>query len=248
MVVDGRFIGCSLVCLLAFGLGLLASDPKCFEQSADKTDLKGNCMGSEVLVVKTQELKVTLKSTSLPKEVERFILTIGGCKIEGLYGPFGTHALIRREGHDYDLPLELTIMPGKFVAKNAKFKHEFDCSSTFEQNGNMYTIKVDYSADEAEKLDSLTATFDATVFVADEKSNTKEIITWIAIGLVVLIVIAAILIIIILCCFMKQKHDLVENDESYSQKSDRKKKPKKEDQEIEEVEGLSVGDQHSTQK
>ncbi|KAI6216374.1 hypothetical protein M3Y95_01280000 [Aphelenchoides besseyi] len=204
MIVNGRFIGRSLVCFVVFGLGLLASDPKCFKQTGDKTVLKRDCKGSEVLTVNSQELMVYFKSSRLVKDEQKFVFTIGGCKIKAKYGSFGTQAAIQYEDIIYNLPANMTFMPEDTWVRCNKLAYEFECSSKFEEDGKPYKIKVDYAPDHPEKLGSLTATFDAIIFVGEE-DNTKAKIMWAAIAALVVLVVIIIILVVIYCCCVKNK-------------------------------------------
>ncbi|KAI6221543.1 hypothetical protein M3Y95_00972900 [Aphelenchoides besseyi] len=199
MVIDGRFIGRSLVCFVLFGLGLFASDPKCFEESGDKTVLKGDCKGSKVLVVKSRELKIHFKSTSVPKDAN-FEFTFGGYTIGGGYDSTSRKAVISFGGTPYNLPLTMKVTPDGIFIKNDKL----DGSAHFEQDGDTYKIKVDYVPMNPEKLGSLTITFDATIFDDEEDNEAKVILAAIA-ALVVLAVIIIVLIVIYCCCVKNKK-------------------------------------------
>ncbi|KAI6195759.1 hypothetical protein M3Y94_01025600 [Aphelenchoides besseyi] len=216
MVVNGRFIGRSLVCLLAFGLGLLASDQKCFEQSGDKTILKGDCKGSEVLVVKSQQLKVHFKSSLIESKPE-FHLTFGGFEIAGTYLSTHDQAIIQLGGYPYNLPLTMTIMPDNILVKNKKIQRKLDGSSKFEQDGKTYTIKVNYDPLQPQELGSLPITFDATIFVEKEDTTAKIILAAIA-SLVILVVIIILLVVICFCVLL-----LLSNQPQTFQRANNKK-------------------------
>ncbi|KAI6220566.1 hypothetical protein M3Y95_01053900 [Aphelenchoides besseyi] len=203
MVLDGRFIGCSLICLLAFGFGLLASDPKCFEESGDKTVLKGDCKGSEVLVVKSQELKVHFKSVGLCESEQTFEFTFGGYKIDSAYKSIGTGTIISF-GSVYNMPVNITITPEKYVVTDKISPVEYEGSFKFEQNGETYKIKVDYDPKQSNELGSLMITFDATIFV-EEQDNTKAKIMWAAIAVLVILVAIIIVLLVIYCCCINNK-------------------------------------------
>ncbi|KAI6224215.1 hypothetical protein M3Y95_00859300 [Aphelenchoides besseyi] len=202
MVMDGRFISRSLVCFVAFGLGLFASDPKCFEESGDKTVLKGDCKGSEVLVVKSRELKMYLKSTSVPKNEQNLNFNIGGYTIGGGYDSASRKAVILFAGNTFDLPVNIAITPEKYVVTNEISAGEYAGSFKFEKNGETYTIKVDYDPPQPQVLGSLTITFDATIF-DDEEDNVAKIILAVIAALVVLAVI--IIVLVVIYCLRKEQ-------------------------------------------
>ncbi|KAI6216259.1 hypothetical protein M3Y95_01289700 [Aphelenchoides besseyi] len=208
MVIDGRFIGRSLVCFVLFGLGLFASDPKCFEESGDKTVLKGDCKGSEVLVVESQQLKIHFKSTSLIESKPEFHLTIGGCKIAGTYLSTREQAIIQLGKTSYDLPVEMTITPGitTITDNSNRPSDKWDCTvkPKFEQDEETYTIKVDYAPMNPEKLGSLTITFDATIFDEEEDITAKVILAVIA-ALVILVAVIIVVVVIYCCCVKNKK-------------------------------------------
>ncbi|KAI6195809.1 hypothetical protein M3Y94_01032000 [Aphelenchoides besseyi] len=189
---------------MAFGLGLLASDPKCFEQSDDKTVLKGDCKGSEVLVVKSRELKVHFKSTGLPESEQNFEFTFGGHKIGGVYGSFNAKAIVSFGGSPYNLPLTMTVMPDDILVKKDDNQRTLHGSSKFEENGNTYKIAVDYAPMNPEKLGSLTITFDATIFVEKEDITAKIILAVIA-ALVILVAVIIVVVVIYCCCAHNKK-------------------------------------------
>ncbi|KAI6170009.1 hypothetical protein M3Y98_01194700 [Aphelenchoides besseyi] len=168
MVVDGHLIGRSLVGIVAFGLALVASEQKCFEQSNDKTILKGNCKSSEVLVVTSQELEVYFKSANAINEARNLNLKFGECNAGGIYGSFNIKAVI-----------------------------------SFGMCRYLYVY------------------IDATIFVDEEKSNTKAKIMWYRVSHCVCHTHNHRLL---LLSQEKEKNKLVEEGKTHSQKSESKKK------------------------
>ncbi|KAI6224154.1 hypothetical protein M3Y95_00853100 [Aphelenchoides besseyi] len=203
MVMDGRFIGRSLVCFVLFGLGLFASDPKCFKESGDKTILKGDCKGSEVLVVESRDLKVDVKSTGLPKDAN-FEFTFGGFTVTGTCISTRDQAIIQLAGNTFDLPVNIAITPEKYVVTNKISTVEYAGSFKFEKNGETYTIKVDYDPKGHQELGSLTITFDATIFDEEEDITAKIILAVIA-ALVILVAVIIVVVVIYCCCAHNKK-------------------------------------------
>ncbi|KAI6216255.1 hypothetical protein M3Y95_01289300 [Aphelenchoides besseyi] len=204
MIVDGRFIGRSLVCFVLFGLGLFASDPKCFEESGDKTVLKGDCTGSEVLAVNSQELMVYFKSSRLVKDEQNFEFTFGGHKIGGVYHSTSMKAIVSFGGTTYDLPLTMKVTPDDILVKSDDIQRTLAGSAHFDQDGDTYKIKVDYAPMNPEKLGSLTITFDATIFDEEEDITAKVILAVIA-ALVILVAVIIVVVVIYCCCVKNKK-------------------------------------------
>ncbi|KAI6218742.1 hypothetical protein M3Y95_01148300 [Aphelenchoides besseyi] len=204
MVMDGRFIGRSLVCFVLFGLGLFASDPKCFEESGDKTVLKGDCTGSEVLAVNSQELMVYFKSSRLVKDEQNFEFTFGGHKIGGVYHSTSMKAIVSFGGTTYDLPLTMKVTPDDILVKSDDIQRTLAGSAHFDQDGDTYKIKVDYAPMNPEKLGSLTITFDATIFDEEEDITAKVILAVIA-ALVILVAVIIVVVVIYCCCVKNKK-------------------------------------------
>ncbi|KAI6194725.1 hypothetical protein M3Y96_01155100 [Aphelenchoides besseyi] len=122
----------------------------CFKKEDENWGVwNGNCTGSEVLVVPTQELNVTVDGMHVNKLAQNLTYSFGGCSMTVWYQPQAGSFTYNSIAVGF--PLDITITPNQITLKSSTVS-KVDCSSTpvqFEKISGGNKIEINYKPENA---------------------------------------------------------------------------------------------------
>ncbi|KAI6197295.1 hypothetical protein M3Y94_01207100 [Aphelenchoides besseyi] len=206
--------GWSLGVFLAFAFKyvVVVKSDGCFKKEDEDWGVwYGNCTGSAVLVVPTQELFAIVNGDKVNKLAQDLTYSFGGCTMKVSYSPqLNTFTY---DGITLDFPLNFTVTPEKITLKSNKIT-TVDCSSTpvlFEKISDGNKIAIDYKPDNLSET-YFTTKYNASLYQGPPEGTTD--IAWILfiVGsvLLVLLSIGVIVLVVFLVRLKKANKDLDE--------------------------------------